>query len=49
VRTGAYEVADKNSSIFRTRKSTPVEAWDLKKRTRMYAVKFGTAEKLGHV
>jgi uncharacterized protein (TIGR04141 family) len=44
-----YEVADKNFSIFRSRASTPIEAWDLKKGQRVYAVKFGTAQKLNYV
>lgn len=44
-----YAVADKNFDIFRTRASTPIEAWDLLKGSRVYAVKFGTAQKLGYV
>ncbi len=44
-----YETADKNFSIFQTRSSTPVEAWDLKKENTVYAVKFGTAQKIGYV
>jgi len=49
LRDGSYEVADKDFSIFRTRSSTPIEAWDLKKNRCVYAVKFGTAQKLGYV
>ncbi|MBF6360781.1 TIGR04141 family sporadically distributed protein [Nocardia farcinica] len=44
-----YEVADKNFDIFKTKRSTPVEAWDLKKGETVYAVKFGTAQKLHYV
>ena len=44
-----YEVADKDFSIFRTRAKTPIEAWDLRKVDRVYAVKFGTAQKLNYV
>jgi len=44
-----YEIADKNFSIFQTRSRTPIEAWDLKKGECVYAVKFGTAQKLGYV
>lgn len=44
-----YEVADKDFSIFKTRSATPVEAWDLKRGKTVYAVKFGTAQKLGYV
>ena len=49
VREAGYEVADKNFDIFKTRASTPIEAWDLVKGSRVYAVKFGTAQKLGYV
>jgi uncharacterized protein (TIGR04141 family) len=49
IKDAGYAVADKDFSIFRTRSSTPVEAWDLHKGTRVYAVKFGTAQKLGYV
>lgn len=44
-----YEVADKNFEIFRTRASTPIEAWDLRRGDRVYAVKFATPQKLGYV
>jgi hypothetical protein len=44
-----YEVPDKNFEIFKTRRSTPVEAWDLRKGNRVYAVKFGTPQKLNYV
>jgi uncharacterized protein (TIGR04141 family) len=49
LRDHGYELADKNFDIFKTRRSTPVEAWDLKKGKCVYAVKFGTAQKLGYV
>ena len=44
-----YETADNNFAIFQTRSRTPIEAWDLKKGECVYAVKFGTAQKLGYV
>jgi hypothetical protein len=44
-----YDVADKDFSIFSTRSSTPVEAWDLRKGDTVYAVKFGTPQKLNYV
>lgn len=49
VARAGYEVADKDFSIFRTRASTPIEAWDLRRLDTVYAVKFGTAQKLGYV
>ena len=49
VANAGYELADKDFSIFRTRSSTPIEAWDLKRNSRVYAVKFATAQKLGYV
>lgn len=44
-----YESADKDFSILKTRASTPVEAWDLRRGSRVYAVKFGTSQRLGYV
>ncbi len=49
VKDAGYEFADKNFDIFKTRSSTPVEAWDLRRDDTVYAVKFGTAQKLGYV
>ena len=49
VAEAGYEVADKNFDILKTNSSTPVEAWDLKRGRTVYAVKFGTAQKLGYV
>nr|WP_308213337.1 DUF6119 family protein [Mycolicibacter longobardus] len=49
VAQAGYELADKDFSIFRTRSKTPIEAWDLKRGSTVYAVKFGTAQKLGYV
>jgi uncharacterized protein (TIGR04141 family) len=49
VRDAGYTTADKNFSIFRTKSSTLVEAWDLQKGDCVYAVKFGSAQKLGYV
>lgn len=48
IKNAGYEVADKDFSIFKTRSSTPVEAWDLRREDSVYAVKFGTAQKLGY-
>lgn len=44
-----YEVLDKNFGVIKTKSETPVEAWDLKKGPTVYAVKFGTAQKLNYV
>jgi len=49
VRDLGYSVADKDFSRIKTKMSTPIEAWDLHKDTTVYAVKFGTAQKLGYV
>lgn len=44
-----YEVADKDFSLLQTASSTPTEAWDLRKGSTVYAVKFGTPQKLNYV
>ncbi|TFD45374.1 hypothetical protein E3T55_18740 [Cryobacterium frigoriphilum] len=44
-----YELADKDFSIFKTKSATAIEAWDLKRGGTVYAVKFGTSQKLGYV
>jgi len=44
-----YVVADKDFSKIKIKSGTPVEAWDLQKDKTVYAVKFGTAQKLGYV
>jgi len=44
-----YSVADKNFSIIKIKAGTLIEAWDSKKDETVYAVKFGTAQKLGYV
>jgi uncharacterized protein (TIGR04141 family) len=44
-----YVKADKDFSKIRTRASTPIEAWDLRRGDTVYAVKFATAQKLGYV
>lgn len=49
VAAAGYRVADKDFNIFKTRSSTPIEAWDLSKDNTVYAVKFGTPQKLGYV
>jgi uncharacterized protein (TIGR04141 family) len=49
VAAAGYVVADKDFSIFKTRRSTPIEAWDLQRGDCVYAVKFGTPQKLGYV
>lgn len=49
VAAAGYTVADKDFDILKTRARTPIEAWDLRKGDTVYAVKFGTAQKLGYV
>lgn len=49
VNQAGYTNADKDFEIAKTRLSTPVEAWDLRKGGTVYALKFGTAQKLGYV
>ncbi|HAI74008.1 MAG TPA: hypothetical protein DCS28_03515 [Candidatus Moranbacteria bacterium] len=44
-----YTNADKNFSIIKVKAGTLIEAWDSKKGETVYAVKFGTAQKLGYV
>lgn len=44
-----YQVADKDFDILKTSTATPVEAWDLSKNDTVYAVKFGTPQKLNYV
>ncbi|NCO68792.1 MAG: hypothetical protein GW873_09790 [Nitrospirae bacterium] len=44
-----YTDADKNFSIIKVKTGTLIEAWDSKKDETVYAVKFGTAQKLGYV
>jgi uncharacterized protein (TIGR04141 family) len=44
-----YQVADKDFDILKTAATTPVEAWDLSKNDTVYAVKFGTPQKLNYV
>jgi uncharacterized protein (TIGR04141 family) len=44
-----FTVADKDFDIFKTRSSTPVEAWDLQRGATVYALKFGDAQKLHYV
>jgi uncharacterized protein (TIGR04141 family) len=44
-----YMKADKDFSKIKTRASTPIEAWDLRRGDTVYAVKFATAQKLGYV
>lgn len=49
LKTDGYVVADKDFSKITIKTGTPVEAWDLEKGDTVYAVKFGTAQKLGYV
>ena len=49
VRDAGYALTDKDFEILRTRASTPIEAWDLSRGDRVYAVKFGTPQKLHYV
>lgn len=44
-----YEVADKNFDILKTAGKASSEAWDLQKDDTVYAVKFGTPQKLNYV
>lgn len=44
-----YIVVDKDFSIVGTAPGTPTEAWDQKKGSTVYAVKFGTPQKVGYV
>jgi uncharacterized protein (TIGR04141 family) len=44
-----YSKADKNFSLIQTRARTPIEAWDLSRGETVYAVKFGTPQKLNYV
>lgn len=49
IAAAGFVVADKNFDIFKTKSSTSVEAWDLQRDETVYAVKFGTAQKLHYV
>lgn len=49
VADAGFVSADKDFELFQTRSPTPVEAWDLRRDTTVYAVKFGTAQKLHYV
>ncbi|WP_206488392.1 DUF6119 family protein [Rhodococcus sp. KRD162] len=44
-----YEVADKDFDILKTSGKAPSEAWDLQRDETVYAVKFGTPQKLNYV
>jgi uncharacterized protein (TIGR04141 family) len=44
-----YTVADKDFDILKTAARTQTEAWDLQKGDTVYAVKFGTPQKLNYV
>ncbi len=49
VLAAGYQLADKDFSKIQVEAKTPVEAWDLQRGEVVYAVKFGTAQKLGYV
>jgi uncharacterized protein (TIGR04141 family) len=49
VKKQGYTVADKDFTKIKIHSGTPVEAWDLQKGQTVYAVKFGSAQKLGYV
>lgn len=49
IAAAGYETADKDFNIFKVRAKTPIEAWDLRRGSTVYAVKFATAQKLGYV
>lgn len=44
-----YEVADRDFEILKIKSKAPVEAWDLVRDDTVYAVKFGTPQKLNYV
>jgi uncharacterized protein (TIGR04141 family) len=44
-----YDIADKDFSKIKIKSGINVEAWDLHKDKTVYAVKFGSAQKLGYV
>lgn len=44
-----YDVADKDFAILQTGGKAPSEAWDVQKGKTVYAVKFGTPQKLNYV
>lgn len=44
-----YSVADKDFGVLTTKSRTPVEAWDLQRGETVYAVKFGTPQRLNYV
>lgn len=49
VKDHGYALADKDFSKIATRLTTPIEAWDLRKDTVVYAVKFGSSQKIHYV
>ncbi len=49
LRSIEVEETDKNFSIVKTKAKTPIEAWDLRRGSTVYAVKFATPQKLGYV
>jgi uncharacterized protein (TIGR04141 family) len=49
VKVAGYTVADKDFKVLKTKASTPIEAWDLQREQTVYAVKFGTPQKLNYV
>lgn len=49
IKRAGYENADRDFSIATIESRTSVEAWDLRKGNTVYALKFGTAQKLGYV
>lgn len=44
-----YQIADKDFEILKTAGEAPSEAWDLQRGDTVYAVKFGTPQKLNYV
>jgi hypothetical protein len=49
VKAAGNSVAHRDFKVFKTRGSTPVEAWDLWSGKTVCAVKFGTPQKLNYV
>ncbi|WP_198037046.1 DUF6119 family protein [Nocardia sp. BMG51109] len=49
VRRAGYKNYDQDFGVAVVESRTPVEAWDLRRGSTVYALKFGTAQKLGYV
>ncbi len=49
LKAAGYVVADKDFDVLKTKAATSIEAWDLQHGNTVYAVKFGTPQKLNYV